>query len=219
MDQQYWYYRLNEQQVGPVKKDDIHALLIQQILTADSYVWAEGMENWQPIGQIPDFATWTAGQPPKRPTSVTVLATLNIIFGGLSLLCSPFGIIGLLIPQPNSPFQMGPGMRMYSLVSYAVGFVMAIVLLSSGIGLLNLKRWARETTCVYGWIALIWGILGTVITAVMFTSHLGGASQEEMPMVIGGIIGGMCGGVFGLIYPVLLIIFMRKPSIVQACSR
>jgi hypothetical protein len=96
---------------------------------------------------------------------------------------------------------------------------MAIVLLACGIGLLHLKKWARETTLVYGWIALAWGILGTIITAILFSSNLSGASQEELPVVVGSIIGGMCGGLVGLIYPVILIVYMRKPHVVEACQK
>ncbi|MHC4292144.1 MAG: DUF4339 domain-containing protein [Planctomycetota bacterium] len=220
MNQQNWYYRLNDQQVGPVNQEEIIGLLMQQALTTDSYVWSDGMAGWQSIGQIPELvAIIGTGQTRQRPTSVTVLGILNIVFGGLGLLCSPFGIISILMPQPNSPFQLTSAMKMFSLVGCAVGFVFAIVLLASGIGLLYLKRWAREAALVYGWAAIIWGILALVMNGIMFSSSLSGASQEAMPAVVGGIIGAMCGGLIGLIYPVILIVFMRKPHVIQACHK
>jgi len=218
MEQQNWFYRLNDQQVGPVAQDQVIHLITQQILTADSYVWAENMENWLCIEQIPELAAFLP-QGKERPTCITVLGILNIVFGGLGLLCSPFGIIGLLMPQPNSPFQLTPEMRMFSLIGYGFGFVFAIVLLASGIGLLNLKKWARQATCIYGWTAIVWGILSSIANGIMFSSRLSGTSPEEMPVVIGGIVGGMCGGLLGLIYPVILIIFMRKPHVIQACNK
>ncbi|MBL7214085.1 MAG: DUF4339 domain-containing protein [Phycisphaerae bacterium] len=220
MEQQNWFYRLNNQQVGPVAQEQIIQLMIQCILTADSYVWAEGMENWQRIEQIPELAAFMpTGQAPQRPKSVTVLGILNIVFGGLTLLCAPFGIISLLMPQPNSPFQMTEMMKLFSLVGYGIGFVFAIVLLASGIGLLNLKKWARQAAYLYGWFAICWGILGTIANGIMFSSSLSNVSPEAMPVVVGGIIGGMCGGLIGLIYPVVLIIFLRKPHVIQACNK
>ena len=220
MDEHNWFYRKNEQQFGPVSRDEILRLLAQHELTADSYVWAEGMGNWQHIESIADLAAFIpAGQNKSRPRSVTVLGILNIVFGGLSLLCSPLGIISLVIPQPNNPFQMTPEMKQVSLIGYGIGFVFAIILLASGIGLLNLKKWARQAAYIYAWVAIVWGILSSIANGIMFSSSLSGASPEEMPIVIGGIVGGMCGGLLGLIYPVILIIFLRKPRVIEACNK
>jgi hypothetical protein len=221
MDEQIWFYRKNDQQIGPVSRDEIIRLLMLRELSADSYVWTEGIENWQPIGQIPDLAGFIpAGQVRQRPQSVTVLGILNIVFGGMSLLCSPLGIIGLLIPQPDSPFQLSPGMKIFSLVGYLVGIVFAGVLLASGIGLLNLKKWARQAAYIYGWVAICWGILGTIINGLLFSTSLRNVPSEAMPAIIGGMVGGVCGGMcVGLIYPIILVIFLRKPHVIEACSR
>lgn len=220
MEQQNWFYLLNNQQVGPVSRDEITRLIAEQILTPDSYVWAEGMEDWQLIGQIPEFAAIIpAGYKPPRPQSVTVLGILNIVFGGMSLMCSPLGIIGLIMPQPNSPFQMTAGMKLFAFTGYIFGFIFAVVLLVSGIGLLKLKSWARQAAYIYGWVAIVWGILGLFVNLILFMPNLSGVSQEAMPAVIGGIIGGMCGGVLGLIYPAILVIFLRKPHVIEACNQ
>jgi len=221
VNEQNWFYRKNDQQFGPVSRDEVIRLLMLRELTAGSFVWAEGMENWQPIGQIPDLAGFIpAGQGRQRPQSVTVLGILNIVFGGMSLLCSPFGILSLLIPQPNSPFQLSAEMKVFSLVGYAVGFVFAAVLLASGIGLLNLKKWARQAAYVYGWVAICWGVLGAIANGFMLSSSLRDLPSEAMPAVVGGIVGGMCGGMcIGLIYPIILIIILRKPDVIEACSR
>lgn len=223
MDQQYWYYRLNEQQVGPVRKDDIHALLIQHILTADSYVWAEGMENWQQIGQIPDFTTLTqARQTSLRPTSVTVLATLNIVFGITAIL---FIIGGLFLPESDSEFKLPEAMESFSFFSSIVNILTSLVLLASGIGLLYLKNWARLASLVYGWFKIIWTVVMIIFIALMMQHFQGieGNGPGEIPPAMSFVIGGMCAtlciGPIFLAYPIILIIFMRKPHVVQACSR
>jgi len=220
MNQENWYYRLNDQQVGPVSQDEIIRLFLQRTLTADSYVWTEGMQDWQPISQVPAFAAFTTGpQSGQRPTSVTVLGILNIVFGGLGLTCIPIGIAMSFVPQPDSPFQPTEAMELFTMIGNIVGFLFSIVLLASGIGLLYQKKWARKTSIIYGWTAIVWCILGLIINGFLFSSMLSDVPPEAMPGVVGGIVGGMCGGLIGLAYPIILIIFMRKPHVIEACSR
>ena len=108
MNEQNWFYIKNEQQCGPVSRDEIIRLLAQGELTQDTSVWAEGTENWQPISQTPDFAALRpAGLPVQRPTSVTVLGILNIIFGSLGFLCAPLAFFSLLTNPPADPFEIG----------------------------------------------------------------------------------------------------------------
>ena len=37
--------------------------------------------------------------------------------------------------------------------------------------------------------------------------------------LIGGLVGGIVGGLIGLIFPICLLIFMRKPQAVAACCK
>ena len=220
MEQQQWFYRQNDQQFGPVGRDEIINQIHMGLLTPDSYVWTQGMENWQTVGQTPELAAFSPiGIAPAKPTSVTVLGTLNIIFGGMNLLCSPFAILSVFIPQPDPAFQLSAGMRLYTLVSVILSMIMAVVLIACGIGLLKLRSWARQTAYVYGWIAFVWGILGIIISAVLLSTSFSGMSENAMPAMIGGIVGGMCGGLIGLVYPLLLIIYMRKPHVIEACNK
>ncbi len=220
MDNANWFYQQNEQQIGPVTTEELVNLLIQKIVAKDTYVWSEGMENWQQIQNVPDLKTAAlAAHAPLRPTSVTVLGILNIVFGSLNLLCTPIAIVGLMVPQPNSPFQMGPGMKIYTGFGVVLGLVCASVLLASGIGLLKQKNWARQTAYIYGWFAIIWGVIAIIINIFIFSPSLTGVSEEVAPAIIGGIVGSMCGGIIGLIYPIVLIIYLKKPHIVQACNR
>jgi hypothetical protein len=215
-----WYYMHENRQMGPVSQVQLTDLLQQGIIQKGTYVWTEGMADWQPAAGV-DFVGGTIHvAPPKRPTSVTVFGTINIVFGVLGLLCSPLGIIGLLIPNPGGPMDMYPaGMKIFLLFSYAFGMFMSVILLVCGIGLLNLKRWARQTSFIYGWFAIIWGVLSTVITLAVLGTSLSGANQEAMPAAIGGIVGGACGGLVGLIYPIFLVVYMRRPNVIAACTR
>jgi hypothetical protein len=215
-----WYYMDENRQMGPVPQVRLADLLQQGIIQKDTYVWTEGMADWQPASGVDFIGGIIQDAPSKRPTSVTVFGTINIVFGALGLLCSPLGIIGLLIPNPGGPMDMYPaGMKLFLLFSYALGMMMSVILLVCGIGLLHLKRWARQTTYIYGWFAIIWGILSTFITLAVLGASLSGANQEAMPAAIGGIVGGACGGLVGLIYPIFLVVYMKRPNLVAACIR
>ena len=54
-----------------------------------------------------------------------------------------------------------------------------------------------------------------LIGPLMERANAAGGGPEQAG-AIGGIIGGAFGGCIGLIYPVLLLIFMMRPNVVQA---
>jgi hypothetical protein len=143
---------------------------------------------------------------------VTVFGILNIVFGSLGLLCMPLGLIA-----SYSMNTLGPavGATAWMLVSAAVGFVCTILLIAVGIGLLYLKAWARTWCLVYGWFAIVWGIVGMVVNFAMMTAGAHAYPRSELPAVIGGMLGGL----LGLIYPILLVVFMRRPNVKNACTR
>jgi hypothetical protein len=44
-----WYYILDEQQVGPVKEEEIQVLIQDGTLNSATRVWRDGMQKWQPL--------------------------------------------------------------------------------------------------------------------------------------------------------------------------
>src|SRR5262245_10275755 len=95
-----------------------------------------------------------------RPSSVTVMGILNIIFGSLFLLCYLCNGVQLIMQSSgkaggcrgaNDPGvemvnQMQaeiPGLMVYQVTTALLHTVLSILLLTSGIGLLNMQRWAR----------------------------------------------------------------------------
>lgn len=145
------------------------------------------------------------------PASVTVFGILNIVFGGFGVLCTPFGMIGMFLV--GDVYDRSPGFKAWLLASSAVGFACAIWLLALGIGLLRLRRWARTGSIAYGWFSVAFGVLGLLVNVgVMLTGSL-----SLPPGAMPGFIGGMIGGLIGFIYPILLIVFMRKRAATDAC--
>jgi hypothetical protein len=165
-----------------------------------------------------------------RPTSVTVFGILNLVFAGLGLCGLCFGLIPIIGMEamPNQPpnpvielMKENQAYYVFTVVTMALGFVATVVLGLAGFGLLKMRVWGRQLSVVYALYAIIAGIVGMIanwfwlVGPLMEQANAAGAGPERAG-AIGGVIGGAFGGCIGLIYPVLLLIFMMRPNVVQA---
>ena len=108
---------------------------------------------------------------PERPVVVLVFAILNLVFGGLGVLgflCGgvifAFVFAALSSAPGGAPIpQFPPGLVTLLVIVFIYSFIMAIVLIISGIGLLNMKRWGRNTTIAYSIITIVYSVVSTVL--------------------------------------------------------
>lgn len=148
----------------------------------------------------------------EKPTSVTVFGILNIVFGSLGLLCTPFGLlVGVAAMQKT--MEATAAYKMWTLAAGIVGIGFSIWLLVLGIGLLMMKRWARGGSVIYACIMIVWSIVGVGMNIAALSLKWINLPETGLPGFIGGTVGGMCGG---LIYPILLLIFMQTARVKQA---
>jgi len=187
------------------------------------------MDN-QPLNPYQTTASVDPNAPggTAKPTSITVFAILNLVFGVLGL-CGTVAA-GAFLFMPAAAMQGGPTAelmqtdwyRIYMAISLLLGFIATIVLLVSGVGLLNSKPYGRTAAIGYAIYALISGLIGFVINIVFVVLPI----TEQIPDLpegperagaIGGMIGGVFGGVFGgcigLLYPIALLFFMTRPHV------
>jgi hypothetical protein len=158
----------------------------------------------------------------QRPTSVTVFGILNIIFAALGI----FGTIASIVlflapPDPNNPMikimYENPAYAIWFKVEIPLGILSGAALLAAGIGLLCLKSWARTLSMAYAIYAILFGILGMVANFIFLYRPM--AEKLQGPAAAGAtgaMIGGSIGGCLSLIYPILLLIFMRRPTVTAA---
>lgn len=164
----------------------------------------------------------------QRPTSVTVFGILNIVFGTFGLLCTPISLAMILgMPVAGNPvLRVIHGNELYRLWTIGgslLGIVAAAVLLAAGIGLLQLRPWARLTSIGLAIYNLVAGVLNIGMSVFVFMPLVQGVkmgSGAEQAAALGALIGGIAGGVggscVGMIYPILLLIFMTRPSVKAA---
>lgn len=167
-----------------------------------------------------------------RPTAVTVFGILNLVFAGMGLFGLCCGIIPLLTmnsiqAMPNQPpnpvlelMKENQAYFVFIVVTMVLGLVATLVLACGGYGLLKMRPWGRHLSIVYAVYTILAGIVGLIANWFwLFTPLMEQARQASGPEqagAIGGLVGGVCGGGIGLIYPVLLLIFMTRPNVVQA---
>lgn len=225
MRERQWYYMKDGQQCGPVSEAALIDLFHQGALGASTRVWTRGMEDWHeastvnalapavlpPLRREPPLAPQSLSR--ERPTSVAVFGILNIVFGSLGLLCMAFGLIARFVwpDVMNHEDSDTP----WTLLSGAVGFACSMLLIVVGIGLLYLKRWARIWCLGYGWFAIVWSLIGMVNSMWAIKS----VASEYPQMAVAGGIGVLFGGLVCLVYPALLVIFMQRPNVRQACTK
>ena len=61
-----WYVAVGQERVGPISADDVQAYIDQGQVTESSFVWADGMDDWSPLGEVPALARLL----PERPNAV-----------------------------------------------------------------------------------------------------------------------------------------------------
>jgi uncharacterized protein (TIGR00266 family) len=72
---QQWYLAVDGQQVGPIPEAEVvNRLRIGEISHA-TLVFAAGMTNWTPLGEVPQLASATSGAPPMPPPPIGTGAT------------------------------------------------------------------------------------------------------------------------------------------------
>jgi hypothetical protein len=187
----------------------------------------------------------------KRPTVVTVMAILNIVFGSLGLLCYLCAGAGFLIlfaainqagPQDRGVQALKelwaevsrevPWMGAYFVGSMIFSLLMAILLLVSGIGLLNMKSWARALAIFYSLITIITQIVVLWLQLAYINPLMLRVNQNLMARnpafqpgndpFGGGLMSNnlwsVIGAVIGMTYAVVLLIMMLLPSVSAAFS-
>jgi hypothetical protein len=161
----------------------------------------------------------------QRPASVTTFGILNIIFAAVGVFALLTSIAFFFVPttSQNPVVRIMHENRAYMtwmLLTIPLGLVSSGALLAAGIGLLLLKPWARILSIGYAIYAILSGLIGTILNAVfLLPPLLEEASRKQGPEAagaIGGAVGGTVGGCVGLIYPILLLIFMTRPKLIEA---
>ncbi|MDT8303522.1 MAG: DUF4339 domain-containing protein [Sedimentisphaerales bacterium] len=90
MDKDY-FFGSDNQTIGPVNLESVKEKISQGVITSQTLIWYEGMDNWKPAGQVQELSSlFKSGiQPPPLPQSPT----------------TPPPLPGTNIPEGLNPFE------------------------------------------------------------------------------------------------------------------
>lgn len=178
---------------------------------------------YPPYPQQPQPLPYGGYPPPNpRPTSVTVLAIIGIIFAALRILCTPIGLLPFLVPSAPNPiidiYRGDPMLMAFLVVAGVLTFLLGVVLLVGSIGALGLKRWARPLLVRYAVLQIALELLAVMLQVALVMPKVSAAlgAGPTASQAMAAMIGGIFGGLLALIVPVLLLIFMTRPHVVAA---
>lgn len=160
----------------------------------------------------------------ERPISTLIFGILNIGFG-LWKLAAPLLAMALSkLKLPGNAAVAGmtadPTYTALTKVSMWAGTVLGLALLAFGVGLLLLQNWARLGSIIYSVIDIVLVLIMSMLMWPLTTRMM-----EQMPGVPRGMMAGFAmvgmaiGLLFSLAYPVLLLFFMTRGNVIEACQR
>lgn len=182
----------------------------------------------------------------ERPGAVTAAAILNIIIGVLGILCGLCGLGANLFASaltsgaaPGNPGgnpvadmmrsveQQVPGYQVVEIGKQSLVLILAILVLIAGIGLLNLKGWARGLTIVYAVVTIFLHLgyaayeIGLVMPAVEawqkdFVRRQGGVAAPPMSNFGATGAGVIFGAFLYVAHAVAVLIILLLPGVSAA---
>jgi membrane protease subunit (stomatin/prohibitin family) len=65
-----YYFLINGQQIGPIKDEEIKALVGRKSINLETYAWKAGMANWEKIQNISELINLYFNSPPPLPPQI-----------------------------------------------------------------------------------------------------------------------------------------------------
>jgi hypothetical protein len=96
MPSRSWFFASGDKQQGPYSEDQLRDFIRQGTVRADTFVWTEGMPNWQRAADVPGLQSGGAPDAPPLPPSRPGQSLTNGDGGTGIALSSDFSIWALL---------------------------------------------------------------------------------------------------------------------------
>jgi len=155
--------------------------------------------------------------------SVLIFGILNIGYGLLKLAMLAFAMLMSNVKMPGNPamaaMKTDPTMIAYNKFAMPLGLVLALALIAFGIGLLLSKNWGRLGSVIWAVLEIVVTVVGTLVVWPI-TQRM----MEQMPNMPHGMVEGFAtigmviGLIIGLTYPALVLFFMTRDNVIDACQ-
>ena len=163
----------------------------------------------------------------QRPTSVLVFAIIDIVLGALfSCVCLPLGVLsmlGLIPGGENDPtmklMESNAAYAWFTYINTALSTITSIMLLCAGIGMLQLKPWARVMAIIWSLYTIVSMIMTIALnTVLMYIPWMNSSNEQEQVMAYFGLVFGIGFLVVFVGYALGQVYVLTRPSVVRAFS-
>jgi len=165
----------------------------------------------------------------QRPMSVLIFGILNIGFGLWQLVAAPLLTMfsakvqsAMAKSNANSPFlaiQSDPTFAAMTKYKLEVDAVLGVAMLAFGIGLLLVKNWARLGSIFYAFIKIV-EVLILAMVSYPITARMLQQVPNMSPSIaqVTALVGLAFQLILGMAYPALLLFFMTRDNVMEACQ-
>lgn len=179
---------------------------------------------------------------PERPVVVLVFAILNIIFGSLGTLamcCVGVMTAFLGVAFSNAPAgasipRFPPDVVVYLAIIVVSHLILSVLLLASGIGLLNMRAWARRASIAYGVVTITMSIINMPVSIIFVAPqmekwqkavHEETQKQQQLQGIrtyqsnqspFANAVSSIGGAIIGMAYAIALLVVMFLPQVRDA---
>lgn len=171
-----------------------------------------------------DYATM---MPRERPTSVTVLSIIGIIFAVLGLIGTAFTLVQHVVQigsQPNPAVDVvkeNGTLFTTMIVLLVLGLALSVILLVGSILSLKCRSLGRQLMLTYVWFGLVQTAIGIAINYFLVYPPMLQRMRPQLPQSMDGIMYGslIVAGLIGAIYPLCVLYYFTRPHVRAALSR
>jgi hypothetical protein len=181
-----------------------------------------------PLGDPANYGT-----PGKAivPVAGVVLGILHMLYAVFTFVCNGFSGIFFFIDLPPEMTKGNAAVELmnisafyliYNQASLLLSLVAAVVLFVAGVLLLQGRPYGRKLSiyyCIYDFISITLSMIvnGILLFPMLFDqiNDFPPGHPERLGAQF-GLVGGLLGVVLSLIYPVVVIIFMYRPKMIEA---
>jgi hypothetical protein len=168
-----------------------------------------------------------------RSTWPTVIGTISIVFGALGVLFSLCGAFGQMFMgsmmqgvggQNTQTQQMADAIKAaapYQLIAAILTLIPAVLLLISGIGLVQRRRYGARLSITWAVLRMVFGLAAAFVNVraqqiiMQQVSSSGGPTPPSGMMLFTGLFGLVFGIAWAWAYPIFILIWLNRRVIKQ----
>jgi uncharacterized BrkB/YihY/UPF0761 family membrane protein len=165
--------------------------------------------------------------PPDRPTSVTVLSIIGIIFAVLGFVGTAFALVQHVVqiggqPNPAVDVVKENGTLLTTMITlFVLGLVLSVILLAGSILSMKCRAVGRQLMLTYVWFGLVQTAIGIAINYFIVYPAMLPRMRPQLPPSLDGFMYGtlIAAGLLGAIYPLCVLYYFTRPHVRAALSR